>query len=257
MDLSLTEDQRTILDALDAMLRPWENAPVHDAPLFASDEALDAALAEAGFLEVANDPDLGTVTAALVIERLARLPYAVEAAASALIGPLLGEAAPGPVCLVDARHWRRPVRYLREGARVVGAGRRARFQFYRQCRTVPGGAGGVVRLSSCHPISSYRANESLSPSIRASCARAGSWASRRNAPDCWQALLPAWFRMFRTASSSAGPRDLPGAAPPPCRGASADQWHLLAGDPGSGGLRSRQCRAGRAPRCRDRADLHL
>jgi hypothetical protein len=119
MDLSLTQDQRAILDALDVLVRPWESAPIHDAPLFASDPVLDSALAEAGFLEVAADPDLGTATAALVIERLARLPYAVEAAASALVGPLLDEGGAGPVCLVDARRWRRPVRYLREGARVV------------------------------------------------------------------------------------------------------------------------------------------
>jgi alkylation response protein AidB-like acyl-CoA dehydrogenase len=119
MDLSLTDDQRAILDALDAMLRPWESAPIHDAPLFASDAALDAALADAGFLDVAADPDLGTVTAALVIERLARLPVCTEAAASALVGPMLGDGGAGPVCLVEARHWRRPVRHLREQARVV------------------------------------------------------------------------------------------------------------------------------------------
>lgn len=119
MDLSLNQDQRAILDGLDAMLRPWETAPVHDAPLFASDPALEKALAEAGFLEVASDPDLGSVTAALVIERLARLPFAVEAAASALVGPLLDDRGAGPLCLIDARRWRRPVRYLREGARVV------------------------------------------------------------------------------------------------------------------------------------------
>ena len=119
MDLSLTDDQRAILDALDVLVRPWERAPIHDAPLFASDDALDAALAEAGFLDVAADPELGTVTAALVIERLARLPVCTEAAASGLIGPLLGDATGGPICLVDARHWRRPVRYLREGARVL------------------------------------------------------------------------------------------------------------------------------------------
>ena len=35
-------------------------------------------------------PDLGPVTAALIVERLARLPYAVEAAASALVRPLIG-----------------------------------------------------------------------------------------------------------------------------------------------------------------------
>ena len=119
MDLTLSDDQRAILDALDALLRPYESAPIHDAPLYASDPALDAALADAGFLEVAADPELGTAAAALVIERLARLPVCTEAMASVLIGPLLGGDALRPICLVEARQWRRPVRYLREGASVV------------------------------------------------------------------------------------------------------------------------------------------
>jgi hypothetical protein len=119
MDLALSPDQRAVLDALDSMVRPYEAAPLHDAPLFAVDPALDSALVEAGFLDVAREPELGIATAALVIERLARLPLAVEAAASALVGPLLDEAAAHPVCLVDARHWRRPVRYLRAGACVL------------------------------------------------------------------------------------------------------------------------------------------
>jgi alkylation response protein AidB-like acyl-CoA dehydrogenase len=119
MDLSLTDDQRAILDALDVLVRPYEAAQVHDAPLCAVEDALDRALRDAGFLDVARDPDLGTGTAALVVERLARLPVAVEAAASALIGPLLDEPGQGPVCLIEAARWRRPVRYLREGARAL------------------------------------------------------------------------------------------------------------------------------------------
>lgn len=119
MNLSLTEDQRAILDALDVLVRPYETAPVQDAPLFAGNDALERALTDGGFLDVARDPELGTGTAALVIERLARLPLAVEVAASALIGPLLDEVGQGPVCLIEAARWRRPVRYLREGVRVV------------------------------------------------------------------------------------------------------------------------------------------
>jgi alkylation response protein AidB-like acyl-CoA dehydrogenase len=119
MDFAVNEDQRAILDALDALVRPYEAAPLHGAPLYATDDALDMALVEAGFLSVARDPELGTGTAAIVIERLARLPIAVEVAVSALVGPLLGDDVRRPVCLVEARHWRRPVRYLREGACVV------------------------------------------------------------------------------------------------------------------------------------------
>lgn len=118
MDLSLTDDQRAILDALDGLCRPFEEAPLHDAPLAASSADLDAQLAEAGFLDVASDPDLGTVTAAVIVERLARLPYATEASASSLFRPVLGDVE-GPVCLIDGLRTPRMVRFLAPGATVV------------------------------------------------------------------------------------------------------------------------------------------
>ena len=118
MDLSITDDQRAILDALDALCRPFQEAPLHDAPLAATSGELDRQLAEAGFLDVAADPELGTVTAALVVERLARLPYATEAAASAFFRPFL-EGVEGPICLVEGTRAPRLVRFLREGANVL------------------------------------------------------------------------------------------------------------------------------------------
>lgn len=118
MDFSLTDDQQAILDALDGLCRPFEAAPLHDAPLAATSADLDAQLAAAGFLDVAADPDLGTVSAALVVERLAKLPYATEAAASAFFRPLLGDVE-GPVCLVDGARTPRMVRFLAEGALVI------------------------------------------------------------------------------------------------------------------------------------------
>ena len=118
MHVGLSEDQRAILDALDTLARPYEEAPVHDAPLVASSEAFAAQLAEAGFLDVAADPDLGTATAAVVVERLARLPFAVEAGARAFFGPVIGEGA-APVCLVEGTRTPRLVRHLAPGARVI------------------------------------------------------------------------------------------------------------------------------------------
>jgi hypothetical protein len=122
MDLSLTDDQRAILDALDSLTRPYADAPLHDAPLAATSDALDNELAENGFLDVAFDPDLGTRTAAVVVERLARLPYAIEAASSALIRPLLSDEVARPLCLVEEGALSRPVRFLRPGATVVVVG---------------------------------------------------------------------------------------------------------------------------------------
>ncbi len=122
MKLDLTEDQRAILDALDSLCKPYENAPIHEAPLAATSAELERELVEGGFLDVALDPDLGTITGAIVIERLARLPFAVEVAATMLVKPLLGTGISYPLCLVDEQRSQRPVRYLRGGASVVIVG---------------------------------------------------------------------------------------------------------------------------------------
>ncbi len=118
MDLSLTDDQRAILDALDSLTRPFADAPLHEAPLAATNEELDAQIAEAGFLDVAADQELGTVTAAVVIERLARLPFAIEAGASAMFGPVVGERG-RRICLLDGIRTPRLVRFLSSNASVI------------------------------------------------------------------------------------------------------------------------------------------
>jgi alkylation response protein AidB-like acyl-CoA dehydrogenase len=120
MDLSLTPDQAVILDAVDTLTRPYAG-PVHDTGFALTSEELDRELAEGGFLDVAFDPDLGTVTAALIVERLARLPYAVEAAASALVRPLFADL-PRPLCLVQQGKTNRPIRFLKTGATVLVVG---------------------------------------------------------------------------------------------------------------------------------------
>ena len=126
MNLALTSDQAAILDALDGLTRRYEAAPLHEAGLAATSVELERDLANGGFLEVGFDPDLGAVTAALVVERLARLPFAVEAGASALVRPLLGDGQvtrlPPVLALVEAGKPTRPVRFLREGAGVVVVG---------------------------------------------------------------------------------------------------------------------------------------
>jgi Acyl-CoA dehydrogenase, C-terminal domain len=57
----------------------------------------------------------------MIGERLARLPFATEAAMSSLVRPLLGDGVNGPLCLIEGKS-NRPVRFLREGATVVVVG---------------------------------------------------------------------------------------------------------------------------------------
>ena len=120
MDLGLSADQNAILDAVDSLARPFAAPPIHDTGFTLVSDDLDRQLADGGFLDVAFDPDLGAVTAALVVERLARLPYTVEAAVSALVRPMFGAELPRPFCLVA--EGRRPLRFLKAGATVILVG---------------------------------------------------------------------------------------------------------------------------------------
>lgn len=119
MHLALNEDQTQILDFIDSLTRPYAAVPMHDISFALTSDELDGALAEGGFLDVMAVEELGPATAALVVERLARLPFAVEAGASALVRPLLDPELPRPLCLVEEGQLRKPVRFLRPGATVV------------------------------------------------------------------------------------------------------------------------------------------
>ncbi|MFT4057259.1 MAG: acyl-CoA dehydrogenase family protein [Novosphingobium sp.] len=122
MQLSLNEDQRQVLDFIDSLARPYAGVPLHDVSLALENAELDAALVENGFLDVMAVEELGPVTAALVVEKLARLPFAVEAAASSFVRPLIDPDLPRPLCLVEEGRTGGPVRFLRPGATVVIVG---------------------------------------------------------------------------------------------------------------------------------------
>jgi hypothetical protein len=123
MHLALSEDQTQILDFVDSLTRPYADVPIGDHSFALTSEALDAELVAGGFLDVMAMPELGAVTAALVVERLARLPFAIEAAASSLVRPLIDPDLPRPLCLVEEGQLRRPVRFLKPGATVVVVGK--------------------------------------------------------------------------------------------------------------------------------------
>lgn len=122
MDLSLNDDQVAIVDALDALTRPYAAVSLHETGFALFDPELERELSESGFLDVAAVPELGVVTAAIIVEQVARLPQATNAALSAIVGPLLGLSAGTPLCIVEENAQARPLRFLCEGATVVVAG---------------------------------------------------------------------------------------------------------------------------------------
>jgi len=147
MDLRLSEQQQAILASLDGICRPFEGSAV-SAPVFAAVSAdMESELLRSGFLDVLAIPELGSVTAALVIERLARLPLSVEVAASVMFRPFLGNEPPYPVCLADANHPHRPVRFAQEGALLVRIGETVTVE-----RIAPGNSGSERGGLYAYPI---------------------------------------------------------------------------------------------------------
>ncbi|MGE4608586.1 MAG: acyl-CoA dehydrogenase family protein [Myxococcota bacterium] len=102
MDFELDHDQRAILDAVAVLLDQHAGASraIELAPKAEYDHSLEAALREAGFLDVALGDETGSLEAALVAEAVARAGGVVAIAAATLVAPALtGRSLPGPIAL--------------------------------------------------------------------------------------------------------------------------------------------------------------
>jgi alkylation response protein AidB-like acyl-CoA dehydrogenase len=93
MNYGLTEDQASILAGLDQLLGAQAPETPTTPVVSFYDPGLDAAIAEAGFLDIAREEGFGPLDGALIVERLARLPCALEAATSAIVAPALNVPA--------------------------------------------------------------------------------------------------------------------------------------------------------------------
>lgn len=113
MDFALDEDQQAILFSVETLLQQHAG-PARAIALAAKaeyDAALEAALAESGFLEVGLSDGAGPLEAALVVEAVARAAGTVSAGASLLVAPgVVGRALPGPVAVARAGE-EAPVRF--------------------------------------------------------------------------------------------------------------------------------------------------
>ena len=97
------------------MLEPYRRAPAGAHGYVEYSLRLRDELDAGGFLDIAAQPDFGLLDACLLIEEVASCAVCVEAAASAMISPLLGRRAP-PIALAWAVG--RPARYLKQAKTV-------------------------------------------------------------------------------------------------------------------------------------------
>jgi alkylation response protein AidB-like acyl-CoA dehydrogenase len=113
VDLDLNDEQRAIVEAVEQLLERHAG-PARAIERNAKQEwdgELDAALADAGFTDIALADGTSLLEAALVVEAAARAGGVVSLGAQALVAPaLLGRTLPGPVALSSLGH-RGPVRF--------------------------------------------------------------------------------------------------------------------------------------------------
>lgn len=112
MNFELTEDQTAILDALDRVLAPYRSVtPLEVVNRSVYSSALQGALAEGGFLDLAQSEADACVSCALIVAEIAKLPQCAEGAATALVRPVVCPEAAVPLAIISGAATR-PVRFL-------------------------------------------------------------------------------------------------------------------------------------------------
>jgi alkylation response protein AidB-like acyl-CoA dehydrogenase len=165
VDFTLNEDQRAILESVEGLLSRFAGPAraIELAPKADYDDALDAALRESGFVDVALGEETGPLEAALIVEAVARAAGVVSIGASALIAPgVSGLVLSGPIAVCSAST-RGPVRFGAQARTLLiddGAEARVVALSSGDALPVPSGFGyPVARLDAALG----RQGESLGP----------------------------------------------------------------------------------------------
>lgn len=101
MDFRLTPDQAAVADAIDRLAAGFAEVPIASHGFALVNAALERELRDGEYFELALIPELGPVSAALAVERLAQLPCTVEAALSMLVLARLPGEWQRPLALVE------------------------------------------------------------------------------------------------------------------------------------------------------------
>jgi alkylation response protein AidB-like acyl-CoA dehydrogenase len=173
VDFELSEDQRAICEAADALLARHAG-PARATALDARgdyDHELDAQLAAAGFSEAALGPGTGALEATLLTAAVARAAGSVAFAAAALVAPgVAGRSLPGPIAIAREGDVQ-PVRFAAHARTLLlDAGDEARVM------PLEPGAATPVRTNFVWPMGRLRATPDAGSSLGAgSGARLRRW----------------------------------------------------------------------------------
>ncbi len=101
MDFTLSEDQSAIQCALDKLAEEFALVPAEFHKFALVNDKLENELEEGQYFDIGAIPELGALSAALAVERLARLPSTCETALSMIVRPMLDMELPRPFSVVE------------------------------------------------------------------------------------------------------------------------------------------------------------
>ena len=116
MDFRLTADQEALVSAVDKLAARFEAKPTESRGFTLIGLDLEQELEDGQYFDIAQIPELGPLTAAMAVERLARLPYTAEIALSMLVRPQLAGEWPRPLAVMENS---RPGRFLATAKTVL------------------------------------------------------------------------------------------------------------------------------------------
>ncbi len=101
MDFTPNEDQLALVSAIERIAAEFTAVPTDFHGFALEGEALARELENGQYFDIAAIPEMGPVSAATVVERLARLPCTTEVALSMLVRPQIDIELPRPFALVE------------------------------------------------------------------------------------------------------------------------------------------------------------
>jgi hypothetical protein len=116
VNFQLSDDQLAITDAVNRIAQQFDYVPSDFHGFVLTNDALDKELTENQFFDIAQIPELGALTAAMAVERLARCPCAAETALSMLVLPYLPGDWERPLAVVERG---RPGRFVHDAKTLI------------------------------------------------------------------------------------------------------------------------------------------
>lgn len=101
MDFRLTPDQDALVCAIDKLAAQFATKPTDFHGFALVGEDLERELLEGQYFDIALVPELGPLSAAMAVERVARLPCTAELALSMLVRPHLPGEWPRPLAFIE------------------------------------------------------------------------------------------------------------------------------------------------------------